>query len=82
MNIEFVKEAEICGHAGPAFGCQGCIDKDREAAIRSFYYESLRPNCPDHGPMMVASGDRVAMKITYECGDDEDCGHSEEVPVR
>ena len=82
MSIEFPTEAATCAHTAPAFGCQGCIDRDREAAIIDFWTNTPRPRCERHGAMMVATGDRRGMVITYECGEDEDCESFEEVPVR
>ncbi|MDD5302966.1 MAG: hypothetical protein PHS14_07620 [Elusimicrobia bacterium] len=81
MTIEFKKAAEACGHAAPVFGCRGCIDRDREAAISAFALATRPPVCPDHGPMMLGEADRVAMTIAYECSEDE-CGAQELVEVK
>lgn len=82
MSLDFLK-GQTCAHTTPTFGCQGCIDQDREKAIRAFYFTKCRrPDCPDgHGPMMIAEGNRLTMTIDFACARG-DCPEGEEVAVQ
>lgn len=81
MTIEFPAKTATCGHASPVFGCKGCIDSDRESAIKEFFSTADRPDCPRHGEMMLATGNRLTMMITYECCHGV-CSYTVQVPVR
>ena len=49
-----------CGHAAPVFGCDGCIQSDREAWAERAYAEWKKtyrlPKCPGCGAAMIHYG--------------------------
>lgn len=76
--LTFAKGPEPCAHTAPTFGCDGCIMKDRTAALAKLYADTAARVCTTHGVAMEADADRVTMAITYYCPA-EDCDEGDEV---
>lgn len=71
---------ETCTHQKPAFGCNGCINKDKRAILEKAVGMTEAPKCTECGGMTIFVGKEVSvMELYFDC---TACGNEEVVEVR